>query len=392
MSAHAGWDAARADALLSAHAFSALDALIRRYVDGLRHHEAVDWVEARALEGHLVVLYHCVRNLAKCSPSRVGGVGGGGGIGGEGERAAAAAVAAAGGGSAAGYAAGWLWRLVGGGGRGGGGGGGGGGEVGLLAAGSGGSGGAFSWAGAAASASSSSSSSAWSGCRVMGSSELRRAFALGVWLLLRCAQDVLAVAAVQGEPPGRGAVVFAMMRDKLLGWLLAQFPLSRFPPLRDVLRDVRRLHEASSGAARASATWCFRTGPSASARYLPWGTHIAFGDPGPQLASACARIAGAIAEERARVAELALALLGSLTWEGLAAAPLSLFLSSSLCGASRFVPDGSPEEAQGASGTEPRAAKRLRPEGARPPSPAAARPTLGPAAERQGASEAHIVT
>lgn len=326
-----GWDGAAADALLDAEAYSSLDALIRCYVDELRHHEAVDWLEARALEGHLVVLYHCVRNLVKCSPSRVGLGGGGGGAAMAGDVAKAAATLGGSGGSgsgAAGLAAGWIWRWVSGGGGGGGHGGGGGGgsaaaAVGLLSAGSGGGrgggGGGIGGGGA------------WSGCRVMGSGEFRRAFALGVWLLLRCAQDVLAVAAVQGEPPGRGAVVFAMMRDKLLGWLLAQFPLSRFPPLRDVLRDVARLHESSSGASRASATWCFRTGPSAAARYLPWGSHIAFGDPGPQLSSACARIAGAIAEERTRVAELALRLLGSLTWEGLAAAPLSLFLSSSPC-------------------------------------------------------------
>jgi len=313
---HGAWDGAAADSMLLADAFSDLDALIRHFVDDLRHHEAVDWLDSRAAAGHVVVLYHCVRNLVKCSPSRVsGGVRGDAAAG----AAASAAASAAAGGGVAGYAAGWLMRWIGGGGTGSGSGSGAGTGTGggLLVPGEGGTGGGSRsrWV-----------SGAWSGCRVMGSAEFRRSFALGVWLLVRCAQDVLAVAAVQGEVPVRGAVVYSMIRDKLFGWLLAQFPLSRFPALSDVLRDVRLLHEQSDGARAASATWCFRTGPSASARYLPWGAHIAFGDPGPHLSAACTRVSGAIAEERARVADLALRLLSSLTWEALSSAPLSLFL------------------------------------------------------------------
>ena len=316
------WDPTAADTLLVNNEFSALDALLRCYVDELRHHEAVDWLDLRASEGHLVVLYHCVRNLVKCSASRVGSAASGG-SGGGGEAAAGAATALAfggaggggAGGSVASYTAGWIWRWA----TGGGGGGGGGDKrlFGHVAGGGGGNGGGGRWAAPAG----------WSGCRVMGSAEFRRAFCLGVWLLLRCAQDVLAVAAVQGAS-ARG-VVYEMMRDKLFGWLLAQFPLSRFPPLARVLADVRELHLSSRSAARASATWCFRTGPSASARFLPWGSHIAFGDPGPQLSAACTRVSTAIAEERERVADLALRrLLPSLTWEALAAAPLSIFLGT----------------------------------------------------------------
>jgi hypothetical protein len=68
MSSESGvWDDAVANSLLSAHDYRSLDALIREHVDKLRSPEAVDWLFHKAYDGDVIVIYHLIRNLAKCS-------------------------------------------------------------------------------------------------------------------------------------------------------------------------------------------------------------------------------------------------------------------------------------------------------------------------------------
>lgn len=47
------WDASAADGMLAAHELSQLDALLRHWINTARSPEAVDWVDARAEEGHV---------------------------------------------------------------------------------------------------------------------------------------------------------------------------------------------------------------------------------------------------------------------------------------------------------------------------------------------------
>lgn len=71
------WDAAAADAMLAGHELEQLDALLRHWINAARNPDAVDWVDARAEQGHVPVLYHAVRNLAKGGPMGGGRVMGG---------------------------------------------------------------------------------------------------------------------------------------------------------------------------------------------------------------------------------------------------------------------------------------------------------------------------
>ncbi len=65
MSCAPPWDDAKADALLRGHEYTELDSVLRLSLDVYRHHECVDWMAARAEEGHVVLLYHLIRNLTK---------------------------------------------------------------------------------------------------------------------------------------------------------------------------------------------------------------------------------------------------------------------------------------------------------------------------------------
>lgn len=71
MSSAPPWDDAKADALLRAHEYSELDSILRMSLDVYRHHECVDWVSSRAEEGHVVLLYHQLRNLTKGAGSQL---------------------------------------------------------------------------------------------------------------------------------------------------------------------------------------------------------------------------------------------------------------------------------------------------------------------------------
>jgi hypothetical protein len=221
------WDGAAADAMLAAHEFRQLDALLRCWIDGARSHEAVDWVDARAEEGHVPVLYHAVRNLAK------GGRGG-----------------------------------------------------------------------------------------ALGGAEFRRVFRLALMLLVRAAQDVLAISVVQGQPPR--ASTFAILRDKAFGWLTAQFPVARWPPLGEVLEDVAR----ALPAAPPLPAWVLASGPGLMTAYLHLGAHIAFDNPSDKAVAACEKTRIPLDEERSRVAGTFFAMVGGMSWEGVTAMAVSAFLGN----------------------------------------------------------------
>jgi hypothetical protein len=63
------WDSSKADTLLRSFEFSVLDKLLRESLDVYRHCECVDWMSAKAEQGHVIVLYHVVRNSSKFSSS-----------------------------------------------------------------------------------------------------------------------------------------------------------------------------------------------------------------------------------------------------------------------------------------------------------------------------------
>jgi len=221
------WDGAAADAMLAAHEFRQLDALLRAWIDGARSHEAVDWVDARAEEGHVPVLYHAVRNLAK------GGRGG-----------------------------------------------------------------------------------------ALGGAEFRRVFRLALLLMVRAAQDVLSISVVQGQPPR--AATFAILRDKAFGWLTAQFPIARWPPLGEVLDDVSR----ALPAAPPLPAWVLASGPGLMTAYLHLGAHIAFDNPSDKAVAACEKTRIPLDEERTRVAATFFAMVGGMSWEGVTAMAVSAFLGT----------------------------------------------------------------
>jgi hypothetical protein len=263
----ANWDEKAADTMLAAHEYRQLDASLRLFIDVHRHAEAVDWVEKRAAEGHVPVLYHAVRNLLKVSS---GGV-----------------------------------------------------------------------------------------CRVMGSAEFRRSFGLAMLLLLRCAQDVISVAVVQGQAPR--LATFNLIRDKVFGWIASQFPPNRWPPLREVVRDLQRGEaELSRGPQRGEAelsrgpqrgegvprwaegmakpgtfasstsyplpVWVLGCAPGAVAAYLGIGSHLCFDNPSPKSISACDKTRVPIDEERERVAGLFFPMVGGMSWEGVMGLGASAFL------------------------------------------------------------------
>ena len=237
------WDGAAADAMLGAHEYRQLDALLRSWIDGARSHEAVDWVDRRAEEGHVPLVYHAARNLAK------GGGGGGGGIGG---------------------------------------------------------------------------ARSYGGGRVMGGVEFRRAFRLALLLLLRAAQDILSIAVVQGQPPR--AATFALLRDKVFGWLGAQFPVSRWPPLSDVLAEVSRCLPRSPPL----PAWVLASGPGFATTYLHLGAHLGFDNPSDKAVAACEKTLVPLNEERARVAAAFVAMVDGMSWEGV----MGMGVSAFLCGGS----------------------------------------------------------
>lgn len=226
------WDGAAADAMLAAHEFRQLDALLRAWIDGARSHEAVDWVDARAEEGHVPVLYHAVRNLAK------GGRGG-----------------------------------------------------------------------------------------ALGGAEFRRVFRLALLLLVRAAQDVLAISLVQGQPPR--AATFSILRDKAFGWLAAQFPVARWPPLAEVLDEVAR----ALPDAPPLPAWVLASGPGIMSAYLHIGAHIVFDNPSDKAVGACQKTRIPLDEERSRVAATFFAMVGGMSWEGVTAMAVSAFLGSTGNGA-----------------------------------------------------------
>jgi hypothetical protein len=63
------WDSSKADTLLRSFEFSELDKVLRESLDVYRHCECVDWMSSRAEQGHVIVLYHVVRNASKFSAS-----------------------------------------------------------------------------------------------------------------------------------------------------------------------------------------------------------------------------------------------------------------------------------------------------------------------------------
>jgi hypothetical protein len=82
MSSESGvWDDTVANALLSSHDYRGLDALLREHVDKLRSPEAVDWLHTKAYDGDVIVIYHLVRNMAKCSVPSSASCGGSGSAG-----------------------------------------------------------------------------------------------------------------------------------------------------------------------------------------------------------------------------------------------------------------------------------------------------------------------
>jgi hypothetical protein len=221
------WDGPAADAMLDAHEYRQLDALLRSWIDGARSHEAVDWVDRRAEEGHVPLIYHAARNLAK------GGSGG----------------------------------------------------------------------------------------RVMNGAEFRRAFRLALMLLVRSAQDVLSIAVVQGQAPR--APVFSMLRDKVFGWLSEQFPLSRWPPLCDVLAEVER----GMPAVLPLPAWVLSAGPGFAATYLHLGAYLGFENPSDKTVAACEKTRVPLDEERARVGHAFFTMLGGMSWEGVTGIGVSAFLA-----------------------------------------------------------------
>ena len=277
----ANWDEKAADKMLLSHEYRQLDALLRQFIDVHRHAETVDWVERRAAEGHVPVLYHAVRNMLKVSGSGV--------------------------------------------------------------------------------------------CRVMGSAEFRRSFSLAMYLLLRSAQDVIAVAVVQGQAPR--LATFSLLRDKVFGWIGSQFPPSRWPPLREVVAEVRRIEHAHrqphshcssqpllsspqlrglpmgvagsllpTGASVPLPVWVLGCAPGAVTSYLGLGAHLNFDNPSPKAVSACDKTRVPIDEERSRVAGLFFPMIGGMSWEGVMGLGASAFLQPADYGRP-------PSGAKGAEGT-----------------------------------------
>lgn len=227
------WDAGAADALLAAHELQPLDAMLRHWINVARNPDAVDWVDARAEQGHVPVLYHAVRNLAK--------------------------------------------------------------------------------------------GSALGGGRVMGCADFRRAFRLTLFLLMRSAQDVLSVAIVQGKAPN--ASVFAMMRDKAFGWLLAQFSVARWPPLAEVVAELESaLHRTS---ALPLPAWALSSSPGFMAMALSVGAHINFTNPTDKAIAACEKTRVPIDVERTRIAGTFFGMLRDMSWEGLLHIDVAAFLGNS---------------------------------------------------------------
>jgi hypothetical protein len=229
------WDGAAADAMLASHEFKQLDALLRSWIDVARSHEAVDWVDRRAEEGHVPVLYHAIRNLAK-------------------------------GGSIA----------------------------------------------------------RTSGGRVMSGSEFRRAFRLALLLLVRAAQDILSIAVVQGQSPR--SATFALLRDKVFGWLGAQFPVARWPSLTETLQEVARVVSPTSGPLPLP-TWVLSASPSFASAYLSIGTHMHFDNPSDKAVAACEKTRVPLDEERGRVAAAFMGMVSGMSWEGVTGMAVSAFLS-----------------------------------------------------------------
>jgi hypothetical protein len=234
------WDAGAADALLDAHELEPLDALLRHWINVARNPDAVDWVDARAEQGHVPALYHAVRNLAK----------GGGACGG-----------------------------------------------GPFCTGSGGG-------------------------RVMGSADFRRAFRLTVYMLLRAAQDVLSVAIVQGKAPN--AATFALLRDKAFGWLAAQFPVARWPPLAEVLAEVSR--QVSATQEPPLPAWALSASPGLMVLTMHVGAHLAFRNPSDKAIAACDKTRVPLDTERARIAATFLGMAADMSWEGLRSLEVAAFL------------------------------------------------------------------
>jgi hypothetical protein len=174
------------------------------------------------------------------------------------------------------------------------------------------------------------------GGRVMGSSDFRRAFRLTVSMLLRAAQDILSVAIVQGKSPN--AATYALLRDKAFGWLVAQFPVARWPPLGDVLAEVaERLGGGAAAAAAASTSsvalplpvWALSASPGLMALTLHVGSHLGFHNPSDKAIAACDKTRVPLDTERARIAATFLGMAADMSWEGLRSLEVAAFLGKS---------------------------------------------------------------
>jgi len=262
MSEVGGWSDSKADALLETHDYGTLDALLREYVDVRRNHGAVDWLVSRAEGGHVIVLYHCLRNMAKYTGSS--------GRLGDGEGSVRADTK-----------------------QGGGGGGGGGGADGML--------------------------------RVMGSSEFRQVFRLFVLLLLRVIQDSLSVCAVQGHALHTSVYTmlrdkafgwldaqFPMSRWPHLRSILDE--LQRNSPC------------ANSVSSLPSPVWIVSTSPSMAASYFGIGSHIYFNNPSPKFIEACEKTIGPLNEERAKLTQGFFTLMHAISWTALTSIGMNAFI------------------------------------------------------------------
>jgi hypothetical protein len=162
--------------------------------------------------------------------------------------------------------------------------------------------------------------------RVMGTEEFMMTFRWYIFLLLRCAQDVVALSIIHGHTARHD--VFILFRDKIFSWLTSQFPVAQWPALRTIVHDVLAFDCIRDAELLPSPVWTLACSPFATAFFLRIGAHITFGNPAPVLVKACERTIVPINDERRNVTRAFAHIVEDMTWQGITSLASNIFISS----------------------------------------------------------------
>jgi hypothetical protein len=148
---------------------------------------------------------------------------------------------------------------------------------------------------------------------VLDSETFRRVFVWYVFLLLRVAQDQIAMQRTHGQRPKHD--MYVILRDKIVFWL-SHFHPSMWPSLSDVVEDVRRLPGVQNPQTLPPPAWLMYASPSKSMRF-GIGAHVDFRSPLPEKLNACTRTKDQIDAERRKVTDTFLRIVENMKWIGL---------------------------------------------------------------------------